>query len=276
MSQPPCPAPIVHEGSLASPIVLSLPHSGRDIGDAMASRAAGGRDALLALSDPYVDAIAQPFIDAGHAAVVATTPRAVIDPNRRLDELDPMICDCPPPPPGSKAASGIGLVPSRGRGRRPLWKTRLGAAEVERRIAEAWRPYHDALSGLLAATRERHGHAILLDLHSMPPPHRGLARVVLGDRHGTSADAALVERACQALREAGEACALNHPYAGGAIAAMHGRPATGFHAIQLEIDRALYLDPRLKVPGPGLSRAQRLLGALIHALSREGLREAAE
>lgn len=276
MSPPPCPAPIVHEGSLASPIVLSLPHSGRDIDETMASRAAGGRDALLALSDPHVDAIAQPFIEAGHASVVAMTPRAVIDPNRRLDELDPFICDCPPPPPGSKAASGIGLVPSRGRGRRPLWKEPPGLAEVDRRIEQAWRPYHAALSRLLAATRARHGHAILLDLHSMPPPRRGLPRIVLGDRHGTSAAPDIVERTCRAIRDAGEECALNHPYAGGAIAAMHGQPSEGVHALQVEYDRALYLDPLLKTPGPGLSRARRLLAALVEALSDIDLSEAAE
>lgn len=276
MSQPPCPAPIVHEGNLASPVILSLPHSGRDIDETMASRAAGGRDALLALSDPHVDAIAQPFIEAGHAAVVAMTPRAVIDPNRRLDELDPMICDCPPPPPGSKAASGIGLVPSRGRGRRPLWKVRPGLAEVERRIEQAWRPYHHALAYLVERTKTAHGFAVLLDCHSMPPPRRGLPRIVLGDRHGTSADPALVDAATRAIAGLGEECALNHPYAGGAITAMYGRPDEGVHALQFEIDRAFYLDPLLKAPGPGLARAQLLLGALIDALGALPLREAAE
>lgn len=271
MKELPLPSPTVIDGDGSSPIILSVPHSGRDIPDWLASRTVGGRDALTALADPHVDAIAKPSIERGLAAVIARTPRAAIDPNRRPDELDPFICEGPPPPPGSKAANGIGLIPSRGRGRKPLWKAQLGANTVASRLESAWQPYHDALQGLIGKTLHRHGQAILLDLHSMPPPRRGLPRLVLGDRHGSSADAALVERLRRAVIDSGEECALNHPYAGGAIAAMHGQPDREVHVVQVEFDRALYLDPRLQKPGPGLTRARRLLEAMIDAASDEAI-----
>lgn len=269
--EPPLPAPTLIEGDGTSPVILSIPHSGRDIPDWLASRAAGGRDALRALSDPYVDAIARPLIEEGYAAIVANAPRAAIDPNRRPDELDPMICDCTPPPPGSKAANGIGLIASRGRGRRPLWKERLGLEVVRSRLESAWQPYHDGLVRLMDETRERHGRAILLDLHSMPPPRRGLPRFVLGDRHGSSAAPELVERVRRAITGFSEECGLNHPYAGGAIAAMHGKPSEHSHVIQIEVDRAFYLDKLLREPGPGLLRAQRLLRDVVAAI--EGTEE---
>ncbi|MBW0145471.1 N-formylglutamate amidohydrolase [Sphingomicrobium clamense] len=265
MNEPPLPTPTMVHGNDGSPVILSMPHSGRDIPDWLASRAVGGRDALLSLSDPYVDAIAAPFLDEGLAAVIAHAPRAAIDPNRRPDELDPMIADGPPPPPGSKAANGIGLIPSRGRGRKPLWKTQIGTANVAKRLRSAWDPYHEALGALIEQSLARHGQAILLDLHSMPPARRGLPRVVLGDRHGKSANADLVEAIRRALVDVGEECALNHPYAGGAIVAMHGDPDRHVHAVQVEFDRSLYLEPRLRQPGPGLARARRLLAAIIDA-----------
>ena len=173
-----------------------------------------------------------------------------------------MICDCAPPLPGSKASHGIGLIPSRGPGRKPLWKERLGPEVVQSRLESAWQPYHDALSDLIEMTRRRHGWALLLDLHSMPP-RRGLPRIVLGDRHGSSASPILVERVRQAVIASGEECGLNHPYAGGTIAQMHGKPADDIHVIQIEFDRAYYLDKLLRAPGPGLLRARTMLRAIV-------------
>ena len=97
------------------------------------------------------------------------------------------------------------------------------------------------------------------------PPRRGLPRLVLGDRHGTSASSTLVARLSRAIVEQGEEAGLNHPYAGGAIVAAHGRPQQNVHAVQLEFDRAFYLDARLRVPGPGLARARLLLERLVAA-----------
>lgn len=276
MADTPLSAPLLLEGDGASPVILSIPHSGREVSASLAGRAAGGRDALLALSDPHVDTLAASLIEAGHAAVIARTPRAAIDPNRRLDELDPMVSDCAPPPPGSKAAMGIGLVPSRGRGRQLLWKARPGTAEVERRIAQAWRPYHEALSTMIARTLARHGEAILLDLHSMPPPRRGEARIVLGDRHGVTAAPWVLAALERAALDRDEPAIRNHPYAGGAIVASHGRPADGVHAVQIELDRSLYLDTRLSAPGPGMTRTTALLGAMVAALAAPAARIAAE
>jgi N-formylglutamate amidohydrolase len=141
--------------------------------------------------------------------------------------------------------------------------------EVRRRIDTIHRPYHAALAEALEEARQRFGVAILLDCHSMPP--RGSddldGQVVLGDRHGTSAAGDLVAAAERTVREAGYGVVRNAPYAGGHITAHHGRPADGVHAIQIEIDRGLYLGPDLRSPGPGFGRAARLILAVTEALA---------
>ena len=146
------------------------------------------------------------------------------------------------------------------------------AAELARRIAQVHRPYHSALEEALEATRRRFGIAILLDCHSMPP--RGEAAgppIVLGDRHGESLAADLGEAAERAVRAAGFEVARNRPYAGGHVTARHGRPGAGIHALQLEIDRSLYLAPDLRSPGPGFDRIARMIAALTRALADRAL-----
>ena len=119
--------------------------------------------------------------------------------------------------------------------------------------------------------RARFGTAVLLDVHSMPPLAPGRPRLVLGDRFGRSAGARFVQRLEAAARDAGLPAALNAPYAGGHILERHGRPAAGIHAVQLEIDRSLYLDARLDLPGPGMAPLSRLLRDMIDALAEEAL-----
>jgi N-formylglutamate amidohydrolase len=159
-----------------------------------------------------------------------------------------------------------------------VWRRRLTDAEVEERIAQAHRPYHAALGRLLATTRERFGVAVLLDLHSMPSLGRGQARIVIGDRFGRAAGARFAARAEAAvidgLRRIGiglAGVALNAPYAGGHVLDRHGRPEQGVHAIQLELDRALYLDAALDRPGPGMAGIAGLVAGVIAALEDEAL-----
>src|SRR5690606_8464396 len=143
------------------------------------------------------------------------------------------------------------------------------------RVAAVHGPYHAALAGLMEAARARFGVAVLVDWHSMPSQAAQAQRrrtgrpaeIVLGDRHGASCSREVSLALRGLLEGAGWRVSLNQPYAGGYTAQLWGRPAEGFHAIQVEIDRSLYLDEATRAPGPGFSRVQRRLGRIIEALA---------
>lgn len=264
-----------------SPVVLSVPHAGRDYPLSLRAALRAPFASLAALEDRHVDAIALAARER-ETLLLQEIPRAWIDLNRAEHERDPLLDD------GARASNlsakvraGLGLVPRRTTHAGELWRRRLGADEVEARIARDHRPYHGALAETLASARSRFGTAVLLDIHSMPPIAGGRARVVLGDRFGRAAAARFVNRMEAVLEAADIAYAINTPYAGGHILERHGRPQGQVHAIQLEIDRSLYLDERLDAPGPGLKRVVRLVREMIDALADEasssgGLAMAAE
>jgi N-formylglutamate amidohydrolase len=257
----------------ATPVVLSVPHAGRAYSDALLKAARLSRARLETLEDRYVDRLVWRAVADGAVAIVADTPRAEIDLNREEGEIDPALIA---PPPRSadliqspRSRGGLGLVPSRIAGSGAIWRQRLPAAELERRIAHIHRPFHDSVAAAMTAARDRFGIAILLDCHSMPP--RGEAgpepRIVLGDRHGTSIASWLAEAAEAAVHRAGFAVARNAPYAGGHITVRHGRPAENLHALQIEIDRSYYLDPALREPGPHFDKVARLIASVARALA---------
>lgn len=282
MSETPADAPFFRAGpeQPATPLVLSVPHAGRDYSVELLKAARVPRATLETLEDRLVDRLVWRAIQGGATAFVARTPRAEIDLNRDEREIDPALV-APPPPPGSlmqsaRTRGGLGLVPSRIAGAGAIWLRRLGRDELARRIRAVHRPYHEAVAAALEAARARFGCAVLLDCHSMPPrdaePGGGRpAPVVLGDRHGTSCGAAFVEAAAAAARAMGFAAACNAPYAGGHVVGRHGRPDEGIHALQLEIDRSCYLDTRLREPGPGFDRTACLVAAIADALVEEAM-----
>ncbi len=255
-----------------TPIILSVPHAGRDYGEALLAAARLPRRLLETLEDRLVDRLIWRATDSGATAFVATAPRAEIDLNRDEREIDPALL-APPLPAGGVVQSirtrgGIGLIPSRIAGAGALWRERIAHGELRRRIETIHRPYHEAIAAALADARERFGAAVLLDCHSMPPrgqPGEGAA-VVFGDRHGTTAGGALVAAAVAAVRGLGYEAACNTPYAGGYIVARHGAPARGVHALQMEIDRSAYLDVELRSPGPGFAASCRLVACVVTAL----------
>jgi N-formylglutamate amidohydrolase len=258
-----------------SPVVLSVPHAGRAYADALLAAARLPRRKLETLEDRLVDRLVWRAVAGGAVAIVADAPRAEIDLNRDERELDPALVVPRPRDSGlfetARTRGGLGLVPDRIAGAGPIWRQRLSAQELARRVDTIHRPYHRALGEALAAAHRRFGIAILLDCHSMPPRGGGAATLVLGDRHGASIAPDLVHAAERAAREAGFAVARNAPYAGGHITDRHGRPGEGVHALQIEIDRALYLGPDLRAPGPGFDAVSRLIGAMAEALARQAL-----
>lgn len=255
-----------------SPVVLSAPHAGREYPLELRAALRAPLSALTALEDRLVDEVAL-AARGRETTVIQRLPRAWIDLNRAETDRDPLLDDGAPDisyPRSTKVGSGLGLVPRRTSSAGELWRRRLSGEEVERRIVADHRPYHAALAEALEAARRRFGAAVLLDIHSMPPPAGfGGARIVFGDRFGRAAAGRFVHRLVMETEAAGLRAATNTPYAGGHILERHGRPAEGIHAIQLEIDRALYLDRRLDSLGAGFEAAARMLRRLIAALADE-------
>lgn len=272
---PPPPPPFLRFGSTppASSVVVSVPHAGRDYPAEMTALLSVPVPRLAMLEDRFVDAVAMGAVQ-GETMLVAQRARGWIDLNRSATrDRDPQVdAGAPGIARSDKVRSGIGLVPRRAGGAENMWRRKLTDAEVAGRIARDHAPYHAALDAALQAARARFGIAILLDLHSMPPL-AGAAppRIVLGDRFGRSCAGRFTDTVADAVRTHGLPMAINHPYAGGHILNAHGHPRAGIHALQLEIDRRLYLDEALDRPGPGLAQVIALVRAIIDALADTAL-----
>lgn len=269
MDRSPLPPPLVLPHRSGLPVILSIAHSGTAFPDWLVAEARGGRETLEALGDPWVDRLAWRALAAGFGAVIAHAPRAAIDCNRALDDLDPLVIDgAPPATSAMRSRHGLGLVAGRTQRHGHLWRRRFSRDELADRVAQAHAPYHRAIERHLDTVAATHGTALLLDCHSMPP-RRGQAELVIGDRHGTSAAAWVTREAAQCARAMGWSVAVNDPYAGGHIVERHGAPADQVHALQLEFDRRSYLDESLTGPGAGFDRAARLLSHLAARLGSQ-------
>ena len=254
-----------------SPVVLSVPHAGRAYPAALCAALRIPAANLAALEDRHIDAVAL-SARRSETLLLQDAPRAWIDLNRAEHERDPLLDDgARRSNLSAKVRAGLGIVPRRTGATGDIWRRRLGADEVEARIVADHRPYHQALGEVLARARQRFGVAVLLDLHSMPPLPGGRTHVVVGDRFGRAAAARFVERVEAAIEMRGYIYALNTPYAGGYILERHGRLDDAIHAVQLEIDRSLYLDQRLDALGPGLARTTALVRGIVDALTEEAL-----
>lgn len=267
-------------GDAASPLVFASPHSGR-----LYPKSAGFDPDLSELSlrsaeDALVDRLIEGAPERGIPVLLATHGRAWLDLNRAPADLDPgLIHDLLAGAGGGpRAEAGYGVVPRLTGDGQPLYRERLSLAEVTRRIAAAHAPYHAALDALMQEAHARHGVAVLIDWHSMPGPRASppakrpvaaFPQIVLGDRHGVACATALTRRVSALLGGEGLRVALNHPYAGGWTTERWGRPDKGFHALQIEISRALYLDEARMQPGAGWARSQGIINRLIDALARE-------
>jgi N-formylglutamate deformylase len=191
-----------------------------------------------------------------------------------------MAVDAPSP----RVLAGLGVIPRIVRDGAEIYRGKLDTSEAESRISQLYQPYHQALAALMQETHARFGVAVLIDCHSMPSA-LSVPDIVLGDRYGASAAPALTARAESALAREGFSVARNTPYAGGHTTVLHGRVALGCHALQIEVNRALYLDEEKIVKKAAfetvrqrLTRALRSVVAMPHAqLGRSGsLPQAAE
>ena len=266
------PATRVDEPSaLLSGVVFSSPHSGRVYFPEFVEASRLTAHALRASEDAFIDDLFRQAVDFGAPLISATAPRAFIDVNRAPGDLDPALIDgAEPRPANARVIAGLGVVPRIVAEGVPIYDRRISLADAQRRIARWHAPYHRRLSDLLIRARRRFGSAFLVDCHSMPsvamgPTRRGAstADVVLGDRFGASCDPGIVDRAEASFVRAGFRVARNAPFAGGYITERYGRPAAGVSALQIEIDRAIYLDQSSVAPSEGFEALRRALTPVI-------------
>lgn len=235
------------------PFVFNSPHSGRHYPDRFLSMARLDREAIRRSEDCYVDELFGGAVALGAPLLAANFPRAYLDVNREPWELDPRMFAEPVPSFANirspRVAGGLGTVPKLVGEGLDIYPGRLPLAEAVARIELIYKPYHEQLKRLVTRTHARFGFAILVDCHSMPASIRvGETGVrpdfIIGDRFGASASAVLTETAIGLLVAMGYTVAHNKPYAGGFITEHYGRPARALHALQIEVNRGLYMNER--------------------------------
>ncbi len=259
------------------PVVVSSPHSGRRYSAEFLAASRLDAQAIRRSEDAFVDELVARTPELGCPLVVARFPRAYLDVNREPFELDPTMFDGALQGPvnsrSPRVRSGLGTVPRVVAGGAEIYRTRLPAAEARARLEGCYLPYHAALAELMEETRSRFGAACLIDCHSMPSVgHEGAARarvdIVLGDRFGASCGRALTEAASASLRASGLSVRRNDPYPGGFITEHYGRPEMGLHALQVEMNRGLYMDEKALARGPGMAALAASIETLVADMGR--------
>ncbi|WP_018689120.1 N-formylglutamate amidohydrolase [Ahrensia kielensis] len=242
------------------PFVMNSPHSGRYYPKRFLEMSNLDIHAIRRSEDYFVDELFSDAVQIGIPMLKAHFPRAYLDVNREPYELDPrMFIDKLPPYTNRnslRVAAGLGTIPRIVCEGLNIYKTRIGLDEAMMRVEQLYKPYHAELRALLSRTYGHFGHAVLIDCHSMPASvHLGAEGArpdfIIGDRFGTSAAQVLSEAAVDILRDMGYLVTSNKPYAGGFITEHYGRPARGLHALQIEINRSLYVNEKTMEKRPG-------------------------
>jgi N-formylglutamate amidohydrolase len=265
-------------GAPQTPLVYASPHSGRCYPDDMMDAAALDALAIRRSEDAFVDELVGEAPELGAAMITARLARAYIDVNRDACELDPaMFADeLPEFARGrtARVAAGLGAIARVVSGGQEIYRRKLTYAEAAARIELIHRPYHAALSELVAEAQAAHGVAVLIDWHSMPAAAaRSAGRdrgcdMVLGDRFGAACAPELAAKVERELELMGYNVSRNTPYAGGYTTEHYGRPGRRSHALQIEINRALYLDEVSLTPTAGFAELQANLAQLTRILAQ--------
>jgi N-formylglutamate amidohydrolase len=261
------------------PVVFNSPHSGCHYPEDFLRVSRLAASTLRRSEDCYVDELFAAAVGCGAPLIKANFPRAYVDVNREPWELDPHLIDGPLPRNANtssvRVAGGLGTIPRIVCEGEDIYYRKITMAEVLARIRDLYEPYHAALANLLSRTRRTFGVAVLIDCHSMPSSATANGGspvnpdVVLGDRHGNSCADAVVDILEQKLRSTGLRVQRNRPYAGGFITETHGKPAQGYHAIQIELNRAAYLDERTLARQTRFEDVKRKLTAVLKSFLPE-------
>jgi len=247
------PFEIIEPALWRGPVLFNSPHSGRIYPRAFLGSSRLDLATLRRSEDSFVDELALGVVERGYPLMRAHFPRCYVDVNREPYELDPRMFEGRLPSFANtrsmRVAGGLGTVARVVGDAQEIYDQRISVDDALRRIENLYKPYHRALRKLFTRVHREFGAAMLIDCHSMPSStsskdERPRADVVLGDRYGTSCVGLISETVETTLRSLGYAVSRNKPYAGGFITEHYGNPAAGLHAIQLEINRALYMDER--------------------------------
>lgn len=265
-------------------VVFASPHSGRDYAWSFLRRSVLDERAIRSSEDAFVDLLFGCVTDYGAPLLTCTAPRAFIDVNRSIDELDPALIEgVGKSAHNPRVASGLGVVPRVVANGRAIYRGKIPLREARARIDEYWHPYHDTLTQLLDESRALYGEAILIDCHSMPreaietisTSKGSLPDIVIGDRFGAAADADVVELVEAAFHRAGLKTARNAPFAGAYITQHYGRPSRGQHVLQIEIDRSLYMNEQMIRPNGNFRAFQAVIRDVVAEIVEIGRRRLA-
>ena len=233
------------------PVLFNAPHSGRIYPDRFRRQSRLDLITLRRSEDAFVDDLFAGVVLRGAPLLKAQFPRAYVDVNREPYELDPSMFVGALPSCANVAsmrvAGGLGTIPRIVTERDEIYDGPIAVGDALRRIADLYMPYHRALRDTMLGLARRFGVAILIDCHSMPSLRSDTGRrpdIILGDRFSTSCAGLVVDVAQDCLTRLGYSVMRNKPYAGGYITETYGQPASGFHALQIEINRGLYMDER--------------------------------
>src|SRR6266571_4275176 len=264
------------------PAVFNSPHSGSVYPHAFLTATRLDVATLRRSEDSFVDELIQGVVGRGYPLMRAHFPRCYVDVNREPYELDPRMFEGRLPSFANtrsmRVAGGLGTLARVVGDAQEIYSQRIPVDDAIRRIESLYKPYHRALRRLFTRVHRDFGAAVLIDCHSMPSSagakdERPRADVVLGDRYGTSCVTPVAETIEQILRGLGYSVSRNKPYAGGFITEHYGNPAAGLHAIQLEINRALYMDERRFERSPSFAGVATDLETLAERLGAVPIQE---
>ena len=260
----------------AAPVVCNSPHSGRAYPASFLRQSRLELAALRRSEDTFVDELFAEAPRAGVPLMRAHFPRAYLDVNREPYELDPRMFEGRLPAYANtrslRVAGGLGTIARVVGDAREIYPKRIPVSEALSRIEQLYKPYHRTLRKLVSRAQKNCGIALLIDCHSMPSSaggrdERPRADFVLGDRYGTSCSSAITDMVERTLRAQGHIVLRNKPYAGGFITEHYGDPATGLHALQIEVNRALYMDETRYEKSAGFEAIKRDIGQTIEAVA---------
>ena len=275
--QDPEPAPQSGPFSLDRPVrqtvpfLFASPHSGRRYPASLLACSRLDALTLRRSEDAFVDELFAGAVGLGAPLLSAQFPRAFLDVNRGIAELDAGmfdgILDVPVDAPSPRVSAGLGVIPRIVRDGAEIYRGKLAPQDAQLRLEKLYQPYHQALETLVSQTLDRFGVAVVVDCHSMPSA-LGAPDIVLGDRYGASAAPALSQLAEDAFSREGLGVARNTPYAGGHTTMLYGRVAEGCHALQIEINRGMYLEEEKITKKLGFERLRLRLTAALTRLTR--------
>ncbi len=260
-------------------VIFSSPHSGRAYTPAFLAQSVLDSRSIRSSEDAFVELLIDNAPTFGAPLIMAQAPRAFIDLNRAVDELDPSVIEgVARGMHNPRVSSGLGIIPRVVANGRAIYSGKIPLAEAQGRINRFWHPYHTALRRLIDQSHAGFGEAILIDVHSMPHeaieaharPGQPKPEVVLGDRFGAAAGRDVMDRVEAAFVGAGLRVVRNAPFAGAYITQAYGRPQQSQHVVQVELDRSLYLDEARVEPSRDFTSFRALMSGVVAELTSLG------